>query len=135
MGAVIGVSIKPGATALTRIPLSAHLTARFLVTQMTPAFAAPYPGTSGTARSADIDAKLATLAPPAAVDAFKARYSPTVNRYGPVRFSATDASNPSGFDSSRPPGKFAPALLNSTSSWVKLRARASTESGSVICNW
>jgi hypothetical protein len=41
MGAVIGVSIKPGTTALTRMPLSAHLTARFLVTQMTPAFAAP----------------------------------------------------------------------------------------------
>jgi hypothetical protein len=41
MGSVIGVSIVPGATAFTRIPLSAHLTARFLVTSMTPAFAAP----------------------------------------------------------------------------------------------
>ena len=34
----------------------------------------------------------------------------------PVRLSATDASNPSGSASLSPPGKFAPALLTSTSS-------------------
>ena len=29
-----------------------------------PAFAAPYPGTMGTAKNEDIDARLITLAPP-----------------------------------------------------------------------
>src|SRR6202021_2271596 len=85
--------------------------------------------------NADIDARLTTLAPPAAVDALRAPYRPTVRRYGPVRLSATEASNPSGFDSSRPPGKFAPALLTRTSSWLKLPTNASTESRSVIRSW
>src|SRR5579875_1274932 len=73
IGAVIGVSMAPGATALTRIPLSAHLTARLRVMLMIPALAALYPGTIGTDRSADIDARLTTLAPPAAVEARSAR--------------------------------------------------------------
>src|ERR1700757_4354237 len=88
-----------------------------------------------TERNADIDARLTTLAPPAVVDALSAPYRPTVRRYGPVRLSATDASNPSGFDSSRPPGKFAPALLTRTSRRVNVRTSASTDSGSVISNW
>ncbi len=80
IGAVIGVSMVPGATALTRMPYLAHLTARLRVTLMIPDLAALYPGTSGTARSADIDARLTTLAPPVAVDARSAVRSATVSR-------------------------------------------------------
>ena len=69
IGAVIGVSMVPGATALTRMPSFAHFTASVLVTAMMPALAALYPGTRVTARSADIDDRLTTAAPPGAVEA------------------------------------------------------------------
>ena len=55
--------------------------------------------------------------------------SPTVNRYGAVRLSATDASNPSGSASLSPPGKFAPALLTSTSSVLVAETNSSIELG------
>ena len=60
IGAVIGVSTVPGATALTRIPSLAHLTASSLVRAMVPALAALYPGTMVTALSADMEARLTT---------------------------------------------------------------------------
>ena len=41
MGAVMLVSMIPGATALTRIPWRAQATARVLVSWTTPALAAP----------------------------------------------------------------------------------------------
>ncbi len=64
IGAVIGVSITPGAIALTRTPSGAQVFARFVVSVTIPAFAEPYPGTIDWERNADIDAMLTTLAPP-----------------------------------------------------------------------
>ena len=40
MGAVMGVSITPGATAFTRTPLPTHLAAKFRVAATSPALAA-----------------------------------------------------------------------------------------------
>ena len=41
IGAVIGVSMTPGTTALTRIPSAAHCADRLRVSDSTPALAAP----------------------------------------------------------------------------------------------
>ena len=84
-----------------------------------------------TARTqSDIDERFTTLAPPALVDARSAEYRPTVSRYGAVRFSATEASKPSGLDSSSPPGKLAPALFTRTSNRGTVAANSSTAAGS-----
>src|SRR5262249_58540414 len=87
IGAVIGVSITPAATALTRTPRPAHATARLRVSESRPDFAAPYPGTMVLARNAVIEVMPTTLAPPS--DELAARRSPrpTVRRIAPTRFT------------------------------------------------
>src|SRR5215216_85421 len=57
-GTVIGVSIQPGAIALTRILLAAQATANDFVSCTTPALDAAYAGESGAPKIACIDAML-----------------------------------------------------------------------------
>ena len=59
----IGVSTYPGATALTRIPCSAHSTASVLVNDPIPAFATAYGRRPGHAKSLATELML-TMEPP-----------------------------------------------------------------------
>ncbi len=125
-------STRPGATAFTRIPSCAQLVARFLVSCTTPALAAPYPGTMGTAKKEDMDARLTTLAPPGSALSASPALQARAMRKAPNRLMATAASKASGSHSLRPPGKFAPALLTSTSTRPTAAATSEMRSGSVM---
>ena len=59
----MSVATNPGATALTAIPLGARASARDWVSELSPAFAAPYAGYRGSPRKAPRDDTL-TIRPP-----------------------------------------------------------------------
>ena len=134
IGAVIGVSISPGATALTRMFSATQCTARLRVRAMRAAFAAEYPGTIVDERNAAIDTRFTTLAPPCIVLAARAARALTVRRIAPSRLRFSEAENPSGLHSSNPSGNVAPALFTNTSSFPRPPASASTASLSRVSN-
>ena len=77
IGAIIGVSIVPGATTFTRMPSLAHFTASVLVRAMIPALAALYP-----VDPTDISADLVELA---GADALVARAQAHLDADRPVQ--------------------------------------------------
>ena len=95
-GTVMGVSIQPGAIALTRMPSSAQATASDFVSCTTPPFDAAYAGDSGAPKIACIEAIL-MIAPLAFASA--ARHA-TAMRMVPVRLMSTTRANSDGSYSS-----------------------------------
>jgi hypothetical protein len=124
-GTVIGVSIQPGAIALTRMPSSAQATASDFVSCTMPAFDAAYPGESGAPKIACIEAML-TMAPLAAASAAR---QATIIRMVPVRLMSTTWANSDGSYSSR--SLITPAALTSTASDSRLAAKPVTAAASV----
>jgi hypothetical protein len=88
----MGVSIQPGAIALTRMPSSAQATASDFVSCTTPAFDAAYAGHSGAPKMACIEATL--MMEPLAL-ASAARQA-TAIRMVPVRLTSTTRMNSDG---------------------------------------
>ena len=121
----MGVSIQPGAIALTRMPSSAQATASDFVSCTTPPFDAAYAGDSGAPKIACIEAML-TTAPLAFASAGR---QATAMRIVPVRLTSTTRANSEGSYSAR--SLSTPAALTSTASVSRFAANAATAAASV----
>ena len=127
-GIVIGVSIQPGAIALTLMPCSAHATASDFVSCTTPPFDAAYAGESGAPKMACIEAML-TMAPLARPSA--ARQATDI-RMVPARLTSTTRMNSDGSYSFC--SRITPAALTSTARASMFAAKAVTAVVSVTSN-
>ena len=122
MGAVIGVSMTPGATALTRMPSRDPLRGQVAGEGDQPGLGRPVAGDDGDGpegghrRHADRRWRRRPWRWPA-----NQPRQPVVRRIGPARFRVRAAAKVSGSHSSLPPGKLAPALLTRTSSAPSVR--------------
>lgn len=126
-GSLSRVWMRPGATALTRMPSLHQRRARFHVSAVSAAFDDPYPGDRIAERNADIEVVLTTLAPPGAVLLLSRPSQAIVKRIAPNRFCVRDRANPSGVHSSFHSGKGPPALLTRMSSSPSDAASSSTD--------
>ena len=90
VASIIGVSIAPGHTALTRMPCGAYSIAAVRVSPRTPCLLALYGDANGAPRSASVDATL-TIAPRPRIASSSARIASHV----PRRFTATMRSHSS----------------------------------------
>ncbi len=103
---------KPGATALTRVPLAAHSTASVCVRFIMPARAAPLCAMAGM--PPHISAIMLTIEPPRL--AKQRRYSSRAIRKPPVRLAPSTASKPFLLIACAGDGNCPPALL--TKPWI-----------------
>lgn len=118
----IGVRVKPGHTAFTRIPKGPFSIAALRVSPMTANFVAPYGATLVTPWTPVLDAVFTTIPPPCARITFN---SSRRQRKVPVRFTASTVFQESSVCSAR--GALAPSMPALFTAMSRRPNRSTTE--------